>query len=122
MFALYALALAANQASPPPSRMLAVIVYGADSCPTGEAGETVVCARKPEADRYRIPQPLREEAADKSPAARAWGSRVQELDEASAFTRPEGCSPVGSAGISGCTQLWFHQWWLDREAIASGQP
>ena len=122
MLVLFALALAATPPALPPSRVLEVTVYGSDACPASGPGETVVCARKPEAERYRIPQELREAAVDKSPDARAWASHAQELDQASAFTRPEGCSPVGSAGLSGCDQLWWHEWWLDRQAIAAGQP
>jgi hypothetical protein len=120
MLALFALALAVNLA-PPAGPTLDVIVFGADPCPAGEPGETVVCAREPEAERYRVPTPLRESATTPSPAGRSWASRVQELDDASSFTRPDGCSPVGSAGLSGCTQHWLNEWWLSREAALAGQ-
>ena len=37
-----------------------IIVYGNDPCPRSTDDEVVVCARKPEAERYRIPEKLRE--------------------------------------------------------------
>ena len=33
-----------------------VIVYGNDACPDSSEGEITVCARKAEAERYRIPE------------------------------------------------------------------
>ena len=41
-----------------------VIVYGNDPCPSGGADEIVVCARKPEGERYRIPERLRGDPND----------------------------------------------------------
>ena len=43
----------------PPQRVFNLIVYGDDPCPKGEGDEIIVCARKPESERYRIPKKLR---------------------------------------------------------------
>src|SRR5687768_15018907 len=37
-----------------------VVVYGRDPCPRGSEDEIIVCARRPETERYRIPEELRE--------------------------------------------------------------
>src|SRR5262245_43728381 len=37
-----------------------IIVYGTDPCPRSTDDEVVVCARKPEAERYRIPEKYRQ--------------------------------------------------------------
>ena len=36
-----------------------VIVYGDDACPQSQGDDIVVCARKGEEERFRIPEPLR---------------------------------------------------------------
>ena len=36
-----------------------IIVYGTDPCPRSTDDEVVVCARKPESERYRIPERYR---------------------------------------------------------------
>lgn len=43
-----------------PDRVETLVVYGDDPCPVEEGGGIVVCARKPESERYRIPKDLRE--------------------------------------------------------------
>jgi hypothetical protein len=42
-----------------PERTTTAVVYGEEACPKAEEGEIVVCARRPEGDRYRIPKELR---------------------------------------------------------------
>ena len=37
-----------------------IIVFGNDKCPDTNDKEIVVCARKDEGERYRIPEPFRE--------------------------------------------------------------
>ena len=41
-------------------RISEIIVYGNDPCPRSTDSEVVVCARKPESERYRIPERYRE--------------------------------------------------------------
>ncbi len=77
-----------------------LIVYGDDPCPQSTADEITVCARKPEAERFRIPEPLR---GIDSPQAEAWTSRVEAYETVGAFGTLS-CSPVGPGGSLGCTQ------------------
>ena len=41
-----------------------IIVYGSDPCPRSTDDQVVVCARRPEAERYRIPESLRQLVQD----------------------------------------------------------
>lgn len=76
-----------------------LIVYGDDPCPPSTGDEIVVCARKGEAERYRIPEALRQ---SESPANEAWTERVAAYEMVGA-TGTLSCSPVGPGGASGCT-------------------
>jgi hypothetical protein len=75
-----------------------LIVYGNDPCPPSTDNEITVCARKEEAERYRIPEPLRESS---SPQNDAWNNRVIAY-EAVGATGTLSCSPVGGGGFTGC--------------------
>lgn len=77
-----------------------VIVYGQDECPQSRADEITVCARKEEAERYRIPEPLR---GAQSPQNDAWNNKVLAYEVVNK-TGTMSCSPVGPGGITGCTQ------------------
>lgn len=81
-------------------RVNQVIVYGDDPCPGSSEQEITVCARKPESERYRIPEPLR--GVD-SPSSEAWTNRVEAYETVGAFGTLS-CSPVGPGGSLGCTQ------------------
>jgi len=86
-------------AAPGEEKVSALIVYGDDPCPSGNADEIVVCARKPESERYRIPKALRGNPND--PANQAWANRASELQ----YVGRSGigsCSPVGPGGGTGC--------------------
>ena len=78
-----------------------VIVYGDDPCAEGSDDEIVVCARMPEAERYRIPEMFRSDPA--KPSEQAWTNRVVALERAGAFGT-DSCSPAGLGGFTGCTQ------------------
>ena len=54
-----------------------VIVYGDDECPQSTADQIVVCARKAESERYRIPENLR---FSDSPDNKAWAERVESFE------------------------------------------
>ncbi len=76
-----------------------LIVYGADACPAGTADEIIVCARKPETERYRIPEDLRDNP--NAQQNQSWANKAIELS----YVGRSGigsCSPVGSGGASGC--------------------
>jgi hypothetical protein len=75
-----------------------LIVYGDDPCPQSSGDEITVCARKDEAERYRIPEPLRETY---SPQNDAWSNRVIAYETVGA-SGTLSCSPVGGGGMTGC--------------------
>jgi hypothetical protein len=81
-------------------RVNQVIVYGDDPCPASQGDEITVCARKPESERYRIPEPLR--GVDR-PQADAWNNKVLAYENVGKFGT-NSCSPVGAGGFTGCTQ------------------
>ncbi len=91
---------AQEAAAPAGERVNTLIVYGDDPCPQAPDGEITVCARKAEAERYRIPPALRETPSSKS---EAWGQRVLAYETVGA-TGTKSCSPVGPGGSLGCTQ------------------
>jgi hypothetical protein len=115
------LAVPALAVTGPPDRESTIVVYGDDPCPqsTNEDGEEeiVVCARRPEEERYRIPAPLRQT----EPAEVSWASRVEALEDSSRHMRPNSCSVVGSYGQTGCTQEMIRQWYAERRARREGR-
>ena len=76
-----------------------VIVYGDDSCPQSQGNDIVVCARKGEEERYRIPEPLRGDP--NKPSNQAWGERVRSMEYVGR-SGTESCSPSGAGGATGC--------------------
>lgn len=78
-----------------------VIVYGDDPCPRGDTGDIVVCGRKEEKERYRIPEPLRGDP--NAPANQAWGRQFKALEHVGR-SGTDSCSPVGGGGFTGCFQ------------------
>ncbi len=107
------MAAQASDPEPVPDRIINLTVYGDDPCPQAVGEEIVVCARRPDSERYRIPKSLRNR---NEPTARSWGSRSEELEEASRGTRPNGCSVDGSYGQTGCFQQMMNQWARERRA------
>lgn len=111
----------AGAAEPPPSRVFNLIVYGDDPCPKGEGDEIVVCARKPEAERYRIPKKLREKP--EVSGGPGWGSQVATMEQVQRQNLPNSCSVIGSNGMTGCTAQMLAQWFAERRMQQSrGEP
>lgn len=115
--ALLAFALAAGPAfaQEPDStarRESVLVIYGEDSCPPSTDNEVVVCARRPESERYRIPRSLRRSSRPEQ----SWASRVESLEDVSRDSRPGSCSVVGTYGQSGCTAAMIRQWYAERRA------
>lgn len=77
-----------------------LIIYGEDACPQSTDAEMVICVRRGESERYRIPESLR--GVD-SPQSEAWANKVQAYESVGAFGTLS-CSPVGAGGSLGCTQ------------------
>jgi hypothetical protein len=98
-----------------PDRAINIVVYGADPCPQSKSDEIVVCARRPESERYRIPKALRERRRTDT-ASMAWGQQWSQIEDATRFTRPNSCSVVGTGGQTGCLQSQLRQWWQERRA------
>ena len=76
-----------------------IIVYGNDPCPRSTDDEVVVCARRPETERYRIPERFRTSGPRQT--RESWANRARALETVGA-TGINSCSPVGPAGFTGC--------------------
>lgn len=88
------------------SRTRTVVIFGDDPCPkASNPDEIIVCARRPEEERYRIPRELREE--EKANIARQDNvpeSRAALASGRASATGIGSCSPAGAGGIIGCTR------------------
>ena len=92
-----------------------IIVFGTDPCPRSTDDSIVVCARKPEGERFRIPEKLRSGGSYQS--RRNWASRATQFETYSR-TGTNSCSPVGPGGFTGCTQKLISQAFKERSAEA----
>ncbi|EQB10719.1 hypothetical protein L288_03715 [Sphingobium quisquiliarum P25] len=118
---LLLLPMAAPARAEPPRKIFNLIVYGDDPCPKGEGDEIIVCARKPESERYRIPKKLREKPAPSG--GPGWGSQVATMEQVQRQTLPGSCSAIGSNGFTGCTAKMLEQWFAERRMQESrGEP
>lgn len=112
----------AAKAEPPP-RVETLVVYGDDPCPETKDGAIVVCARKPEGERYRIPKALRQKK--EVVGSQGWASRVETMESANRQLLPNSCTAIGSNGQTGCTQAMLRQWFEERRLAkqeAEGVP
>ena len=87
-----------------------VIVYGDDECPVSSVDVIVVCARKAENERYRIPETLR---FSESSENNSWAERVESFEMVGDFGTMS-CSPVGAGGFTGCTQEMINAAYADK--------
>lgn len=94
---LFAAPALAQEAPEPKVNQL--IIYGNDECPVSSDDTITVCARKAEAERFRIPQILRKSS---SPQNEAWNNKVLAYERVSK-TGTMSCSPVGAGGWTGCS-------------------
>ncbi|GAA3897122.1 hypothetical protein GCM10022276_15160 [Sphingomonas limnosediminicola] len=81
------------------SNVAEIVVYGNDPCPRSTDDQVVVCARRPEADRFRIPEKLRPSGTRQQ--TEAWANRSKALETVGS-TGINSCSPVGPGGYTGC--------------------
>lgn len=98
-------------------RVSEIIVYGTDPCPRSTDDEVVVCARKPEAERFRIPERYRQGGSRQS--RESWANRAVAF-ETYGRTGINSCSPVGPGGFTGCTQELINQAFKERREEAEG--
>lgn len=82
-------------------RLAEIIVYGNDPCPRSTDDNVVVCYRKPESERYRIPERFRPSGSRQE--REAWANKARSVEMAGR-TGIQSCSPVGPAGYTGCLQ------------------
>ena len=76
-----------------------IIVYGNDPCPRSTDDQVVVCARRPEAERYRLPEQYRPSGTRQQ--KEAWARKAKSIETVGA-TGINSCSPVGPGGFTGC--------------------
>jgi hypothetical protein len=120
--ALLLLMASSSPASADAQRTADLLVYGDDPCPTSSGDDIVVCARRPDNERYRIPKELRNKARSEDPASRSWASHWEGVEDATRYTRPDSCSPVGTWGQTGCLQARLRRWWEERHEASSSAP
>lgn len=99
-----AAAAAGSAALPPPAEaqqnsVAEIIVYGTDPCPRSTDDQVVVCARRPEGERYRIPEKYRPGGTRQQ--TDAWANKAKVIETVGA-TGINSCSPVGPGGYTGC--------------------
>lgn len=95
-----------------------IIVYGNDPCPRSTDDQVVVCARRPEAERYRIPPKMRQSGTPQQ--MESWAVRSRNLETVGA-TGINSCSPVGPAGYTGCLMKVIQEAKGERKQTADQQ-
>ena len=107
-------ALAAAPAQAQEQRV--IVVYGDDPCPVAKEGEEIiVCPRRPESERYRVPKRFRNPDVAPGNANESWAVRSEALNEASP-TGISKCSAVGPAGWTGCYAQFMREAQAERRA------
>src|SRR5437868_15544499 len=97
-----------------------IVVYGTDPCPRSTDDQVVVCARRPEAERYRIPEKLRSNGTPQQ--TQAWAAKSKVL-ETVGDTGTNSCSTVGPGGFTGClTQVINQARTQRRQQAEDNQP
>jgi hypothetical protein len=95
-----------------------IIVYGTDPCPRSTDDQVVVCARRPEAERFRIPPNMRQSGTPQQ--MQSWAVRSKNLETVGA-TGINSCSPVGPAGYTGCLQKVIKEAYGERKQQADDE-
>ena len=95
-------------------RQRLVTVFGSEACPKPRsADEVVVCARLPESEIYRIPEPLRRAENRQSVLSQNRGLLLGD-GTGGAGGSIGSCSVVGAAGFTGCDRKHVEAWAQDR--------
>ncbi|QTD57916.1 hypothetical protein J4G78_16780 [Parasphingorhabdus cellanae] len=112
---LFATGAAAEVSKPvdTPERFSVLVTYGDDVCPEAEADEIIVCAKRPESERYRIPKDLRK-VEEESSGEQSWSSTVASHEDAARAGRPNSCSVNGTNGWTGCQAALLRRWFDER--------
>jgi uncharacterized protein YcfJ len=83
-----------------------ITVYGTDPCPRSTNGQIFVCRRRPESERYRIPQSQNLQGTRQE--RQSWARKSQQLMTVG-NTGGGTCSPVGPNGYTGCLAQEINQ-------------
>ena len=100
-----------------PLRTREIIVFGTDPCPRATDDAVVVCARRPEKDRYRLPEALRPTGPPQ--LSQSWAARSKALATIGS-TGPGTCSNVGPGGTDGCALKEIQQGLAERAEQDAG--
>lgn len=118
-------AFAQSSLKPPAStdgtqpRQKFVTVFGKDACPTSkDPDEIVVCTRKPDEERYRIPPGVRNDIG--KPGDRSRKGLVGAA-AGGAGGSIGSCTPIGPGGGTGCQQQIQDRYRAEKKA-ARGEP
>jgi hypothetical protein len=80
----------------------------------------VVCYRRPESERFRIPEVLRPSGPRQ--VGQSWARQAENLSTVGS-TGLNRCSPVGPMGVAGCSQQEINQAFRElREEGATNAP
>ena len=99
-------------------RIRQVIVFGRDACPRSRGGDIVICARRPESERYRLPKSVR--GPGPGPRSTSWAARARSLEYVGR-TGIQSCSTVGPGGSTGCWEQMMRAARDEREAADQEQ-
>lgn len=99
----------------PEPKVNQLIIYGDDECPVSDGDTITVCARKEEAERFRIPAILRQSS---SPQNEAWNNKVLAYERVNK-TGTLSCSPVGAGGWTGCAGKLIDAAYAERQSDES---
>ena len=97
-----------------------VVVYGNDPCPRSTEDQVVVCSRRPETERYRLPK--NQQLQGTRQQRQSWAKKSQQLMTVG-NTGVGSCSAVGPGGREGClTQQIQQEKQAAREAQQDNTP
>jgi hypothetical protein len=110
-------ALSASPAAAQRAQPSQIIVYGTDPCPRTTDDDVVVCYRRPESERFRLPEVLRPSGPRQ--VGQSWSRQAEALNNVGS-TGLNKCSPVGPMGVAGCAQQEINQAFRERREDAAG--
>ena len=90
-----------------------VVVFGRDACPRSSGDDIIICARRPESERYRVPRAVRERTRERD--GNNWAARARALEYVGR-TGIQSCSTVGPGGHTGCWEEMMRAAREEREA------
>lgn len=83
-----------------------ITVYGTDPCPRSTDNQIYVCNRRPESERYRLPQSQNPQGTRQQ--RESWVQKSKQIMSVG-NTGAGTCSPVGPGGYTGCLTQEINQ-------------